>query len=109
MQLQVWEVATGKLLWEFHQRSVSDENWPVLHWQDDEALTFHMVTNTIQAHDPTKGFQGDPCLKFLALTHFFCSHRSKAVLSFCRTAIPMGMYCSIQQVWVLPWALCIDA
>lgn len=59
--VKVWEVASGRLCWEFHQRSVSDETWPAIHWDENETLAFRMVTNTIHAYDPQNGFQGAVC------------------------------------------------
>ncbi|GMH45057.1 hypothetical protein BSKO_13014 [Bryopsis sp. KO-2023] len=80
--LQVWEVATGKLCWEFHQRQVSEESWPAIHWDENEGYAFHMVKNTIHAYDPVQGFRGAVCkLPLPGVAGFTISPGAKAKIA----------------------------
>lgn len=56
---QVWEVASGGVVFEVGAKSVHKEAWPLLHWGAEDASLFHGVTNTVHQYSRADGFKGE--------------------------------------------------
>ena len=73
------EVATGKVVAQFFQKTMSKESWPALQFSSDETLLAHMVNNTVNIYsvqafangEGTMNLQQKPRVKCLleALKH----------------------------------------
>lgn len=55
---QVWDVSSGACVLGLHQKSVTKEAWPVLHWAPSDAGVWHGVTNTLHFYGTADGFKG---------------------------------------------------
>lgn len=54
---QIWDWRAQQPLLELHQRSLSRDNWPCVHWRPDDSAAFHMVTNNVHIYEQGTHFQ----------------------------------------------------
>ena len=56
--LQLWELASGEVVVQLFQKTMSKEAWPALQLTSDESLVAHMVTNTVNIYSTADFSQG---------------------------------------------------
>lgn len=56
--LQLLELASGEVVVQLFQKTMSKEAWPALQLTSDESLVAHMVTNTVNIYSTADFSQG---------------------------------------------------
>lgn len=49
--LKAWDVATGGIAVQLHQKSTTKEQAPYLHFTADESMVYHLMTNAVNGYD----------------------------------------------------------
>jgi uncharacterized protein with WD repeat len=49
--MQAWDVATGGIAIQLHQKSTTKEQAPYLHFTADESMVYHLMTNAVNGYD----------------------------------------------------------
>lgn len=47
---QAWEVVSGNVAIQLHQKSTTKEQAPYLHFTDDESMVYHLMTNAVNGY-----------------------------------------------------------